>query len=168
MRHVPICFLFSSKHFYIAITTNPEPFDSINLKTISKKAVCFKLYFHHWLDGILDDFPEPSDKLVAQRHEVGHRRPRRQRRDPAVHRMDENGRYAGSIAENLEPGTEVITVTATDRDEFPDFKKVIGDWQPIFISLLIPLQLFATYVFPCTLISQPFRLFLLTFKLERV
>jgi len=38
--------------------------------------------------------------------------------------LDENGRYAGSVAENLEPGAEVITVTATDRDEFPDFKKV--------------------------------------------
>ena len=38
--------------------------------------------------------------------------------------LDENGRYAGSVAENLEPGSEVITVTATDRDEFPDFKKV--------------------------------------------
>lgn len=38
--------------------------------------------------------------------------------------LDENGRYAGSVAENLEPGAEVITVTATDRDEFPDYKKV--------------------------------------------
>ena len=38
--------------------------------------------------------------------------------------LDENGRYSGSVAENLEPGAEVITVTATDRDEFPDFKKV--------------------------------------------
>jgi len=28
------------------------------------------------------------------------------------------------VAENLEPGADVITVTATDRDEFPDFKKV--------------------------------------------
>jgi len=36
------------------------------------------------------------------------------------------------VAENLEPGADVITVTATDRDEFPDFKKVCrGD-------LLIP------------------------------
>ena len=39
--------------------------------------------------------------------------------------LDENGRYSGSIAENLEPGAEFITVTATDKDEFPDFKKVI-------------------------------------------
>ena len=38
--------------------------------------------------------------------------------------LDENGRYPGSIAENLEPGAEVIAVTATDKDEFPDFKKV--------------------------------------------
>jgi len=48
--------------------------------------------------------------------------------------LDENGRYSGSVAENLQPGTDVITVTATDpdvitvtatdRDEFPDFKKV--------------------------------------------
>jgi len=38
--------------------------------------------------------------------------------------LDENGRYSGSVAENLEPGADVITVTATDRDEFPDFKKV--------------------------------------------
>ena len=40
--------------------------------------------------------------------------------------LDENGRYSGSIAENLEPGAEFITVTATDKDEFPDFKKVSG------------------------------------------
>ena len=38
--------------------------------------------------------------------------------------LDENGRYPGSVAENLEHGAEVITVTATDKDEFPDFKKV--------------------------------------------
>ena len=38
--------------------------------------------------------------------------------------LDENGRYPGSVAENLPPGAEVITVTATDKDEFPDFKKV--------------------------------------------
>lgn len=38
--------------------------------------------------------------------------------------LDENGRYPGSIAENLEPGTEVITVTATDKDEYETFKKV--------------------------------------------
>src|SRR6218665_1227720 len=38
--------------------------------------------------------------------------------------LDENGRYPGSIAENLDPGTEVIVVTATDKDEFPAFKKV--------------------------------------------
>ena len=38
--------------------------------------------------------------------------------------LDENGRYPGSVAENLPPGAEVITVTATDKDEFPDFQKV--------------------------------------------
>ena len=38
--------------------------------------------------------------------------------------LDENGRYPGSVAENLAPGAEVITVTAQDRDEFPDYKKV--------------------------------------------
>jgi len=38
--------------------------------------------------------------------------------------LDENGRYSGSIAENLESGAEFITVTATDKDEFPDFRKV--------------------------------------------
>jgi len=38
--------------------------------------------------------------------------------------LNENGRYSGSVAENLDPGADVITVTATDRDEFPDFKKV--------------------------------------------
>jgi len=42
--------------------------------------------------------------------------------------LDENGRYSGSIAENLESGAEFITVTATDKDEFPDFKKVSNDW----------------------------------------
>jgi len=39
--------------------------------------------------------------------------------------LDENGRYPGSVAENLPPGAEVITVTATDKDEFPDYKKVV-------------------------------------------
>ena len=38
--------------------------------------------------------------------------------------LDENGRYAGSVAENLDPGAEVITVTANDKDEFPDYNKV--------------------------------------------
>jgi len=38
--------------------------------------------------------------------------------------LDENGRYSGNVAENLEPGAEFITVTATDKDELPDFKKV--------------------------------------------
>jgi len=38
--------------------------------------------------------------------------------------LDENGRYPGSVAENLPPGAEVVTVTATDKDEFADFKKV--------------------------------------------
>jgi hypothetical protein len=46
--------------------------------------------------------------------------------------LDENGRYAGSVAENLEPGTEVITVTAMDKDEFPDFNKVV-----IFIAIKV-------------------------------
>jgi len=44
--------------------------------------------------------------------------------DPQFIGLDENGRYSGSVAENLDPGADVITVTATDRDEFPDFKKV--------------------------------------------
>ena len=44
--------------------------------------------------------------------------------DPQFIGLDENGRYSGSVAENLEPGADVMTVTATDRDEFPDFKKV--------------------------------------------
>jgi len=38
--------------------------------------------------------------------------------------LDENGRYVGSVAENLEAGTEVISVTATDKDEFQDFDTV--------------------------------------------
>jgi hypothetical protein len=38
--------------------------------------------------------------------------------------LDENGRYPGSVAENLEPGAEVITVTATDKDAFEKFKQV--------------------------------------------
>ena len=38
--------------------------------------------------------------------------------------MNENGRYKGSVAENMEPGAEVITVTATDKDAFPDYRKV--------------------------------------------
>lgn len=38
--------------------------------------------------------------------------------------LDENGRYHGSVAENLAPGAEVIHVTATDRDEFPEYNKV--------------------------------------------
>ena len=37
--------------------------------------------------------------------------------------LDENGRYPGSVAENLEPGADVITVTATDKDQFVDFKR---------------------------------------------
>lgn len=41
--------------------------------------------------------------------------------------LDENGRYPGSIAENLKAGADVITVTATDKDEFAAFKKV-NDW----------------------------------------
>jgi len=44
--------------------------------------------------------------------------------------LDENGRYSGSVAENLDAGADVITVTATDRDEFPDFKKV---WRIIIV-----------------------------------
>lgn len=46
--------------------------------------------------------------------------------------LDENGRYSGSIAENLEAGAEFITVTATDKDEFPDFRKV-SDWHQAFV-----------------------------------
>ena len=38
--------------------------------------------------------------------------------------LDENGRYPGSVAENLAPGAEVITVTATDKDSKSQFKKV--------------------------------------------
>ena len=38
--------------------------------------------------------------------------------------LDEYGRYSGSVAENLPPGAEVITITATDRDEFRDYRRV--------------------------------------------
>ena len=38
--------------------------------------------------------------------------------------LDQNGRYDGRVAENLAPGAEVIQVTATDRDEFPEYNKV--------------------------------------------
>ena len=38
--------------------------------------------------------------------------------------LDENGRYRGSVAENLAPGAEVITVTATDKDDKEEFRKV--------------------------------------------
>ena len=38
--------------------------------------------------------------------------------------LDENGRYPGSVSENMDSGAEVITVTATDRDMFPDYNKV--------------------------------------------
>ena len=38
--------------------------------------------------------------------------------------LDENGRYPGSIAENMLPGVEVLTVTATDKDELPAYRKV--------------------------------------------
>ena len=38
--------------------------------------------------------------------------------------LDQNGRYDGQVAENLAPGAEVIQVTATDRDEFPEYNKV--------------------------------------------
>lgn len=41
--------------------------------------------------------------------------------------LDENGRYPGSVAENLDPEAEVITVTATDKDEFEDFRKVYNN-----------------------------------------
>jgi len=46
--------------------------------------------------------------------------------------LDENGRYSGNIAENLQPGAEFITVTATDKDEFPDFKKASIDAHPYY------------------------------------
>lgn len=39
--------------------------------------------------------------------------------------LDEYGRYSGSVAENLPKGAEVITITATDRDEFRDYRKVL-------------------------------------------
>lgn len=38
--------------------------------------------------------------------------------------LDENGRYSGSVAENLDPGAEVITVTANDRDTILKYKQV--------------------------------------------
>ena len=38
--------------------------------------------------------------------------------------LDENGRYPGSVSENVAPGAEVIAITATDRDMFPDYRKV--------------------------------------------
>ena len=56
--------------------------------------------------------------------------------------LDENGRYPGSIAENLAPGAEVITVTATDKDEFPAFKKV-G-----LISLIVGIMCWFLISFP--------------------
>jgi len=45
--------------------------------------------------------------------------------------LDENGRYPGSVAENLEPGAEVITVTATDKDEFQEYRKACIRWLDI-------------------------------------
>lgn len=38
--------------------------------------------------------------------------------------LDENGRYSGSVAENLDPGAEVITVTANDRDTILKYRQV--------------------------------------------
>ncbi len=38
--------------------------------------------------------------------------------------LDENGRYHGSVAENLAPGAVVHHVTAQDADEFPEYNKV--------------------------------------------
>ena len=46
--------------------------------------------------------------------------------------LDEYGRYSGSVAENLPHGAEVITITATDRDEFRDYKRV-GRTYVVFI-----------------------------------
>ena len=43
---------------------------------------------------------------------------------PQFEGLDENGRYLGSVAENLAPGAEVITVSATDRDERDIYRKV--------------------------------------------
>ena len=40
--------------------------------------------------------------------------------------LDENLRYPGSVAENLAPGAEVISVTAQDRDEQDAFRTVRG------------------------------------------
>ena len=51
--------------------------------------------------------------------------------------LDENGRYPGSVSENMAPGAEVITVTATDRDMFPDYRKV---------STVIRMSLYKTYL----------------------
>jgi len=58
--------------------------------------------------------------------------------------LDENGRYPGSVAENLPPGAEVITVTATDKDEFPDFKKVVDQ----------PCLHFVTTAIVCTKVTE--------------
>jgi len=57
--------------------------------------------------------------------------------------LDENGRYPGSVAENLPPGAEVITVTATDKDEFPDFKKVMIQ---LCLYAVIMCELFEHYI----------------------
>ena len=62
--------------------------------------------------------------------------------------LDENGRYPGSVAENLAPGAEVITVTAQDRDEFPDYKKVSstqGQGQRFSRVILIVISLNAVF-----------------------
>ena len=55
--------------------------------------------------------------------------------------LDENGRYSASLAENLEPGVEILTVTSVDRDEFPDFKRVservngwVGGWMSGWVN----------------------------------
>ena len=77
--------------------------------------------------------------------------------------LDENGRYPGSVAENLAPGAEVITVTAQDRDEFPDYKKVSstqGQGQRPSRVILIVISLNAVFFFSYfvnTLFSVPSR-----------
>ena len=51
--------------------------------------------------------------------------------------LDQNGRYDGRVAENLAPGAEVLQVTATDRDEFPEYNKVSTRINYLFFVLFI-------------------------------
>lgn len=43
---------------------------------------------------------------------------------PMFEGLDENGRYSGTVPENSAPGTNVIRVTATDRDAEADYSRV--------------------------------------------